>query len=88
LPNHPPEVITLADWRISAEETLSIQLWRPSGLAAISRTLAPSTVKIVWPSTPTELYVNQWPDAAAVAASVFAESATRLSQLRARNRYL
>jgi hypothetical protein len=57
-------------------------------LAAVSRTLGPSTVKVIWPHQASEFYLQHFPAGAAYAAQTFAEASTELARIKARTRYL
>jgi hypothetical protein len=62
------DITQLAHWRISTTDELSIQLVSPTGLSAISRTLKPSLVRVVWPAAPSQFYLQHFPTAAVYAA--------------------
>jgi hypothetical protein len=77
------DVTPLSRWRIDAAEQLAIELIRPSGLNALSRTVNPSIVRIVWPTTPTEFQPQHFANAAAIACQVFASASIELTRLQA-----
>jgi hypothetical protein len=81
------DVTVLSDWRINADDELSIQLIRHTGLAAISRTLNPSLIRVVWPAKATEIYTQHFPARAATACQVFAGASTKLTQLKAQLKF-
>ena len=72
------KVTELASGQITAVDSIVVEL--------IAADETPAVVIIRWPDKPTVLHPRRFTDTAAGIARLFAEAATRLSQIRARGR--
>jgi hypothetical protein len=72
------KVTELASGQITAVDSIVVEL--------IEADETPAVVIIRWPDKPTVLHPRRFTDTAAGIARLFAEAATRLSQIRARGR--
>jgi len=73
---------------LNGGDEITIDLIRPNGLAAISRTVTPSKVRITWPLQATVINAREFSEIAAVVARLFAGASTELPAIRDRTRYL
>jgi hypothetical protein len=62
--NH--DIAQLAHGQLTVNDELEVHLIRPADLAAISRTVRPSVVRIIWPLQPTICAPREFPEVAAV----------------------
>ena len=69
------EATELAHGQINGHDSITVQLIRPADM--------PAAVRIMWPLQATVVSPRQFPEVAATIARLFAEAATRLSQIKA-----
>jgi hypothetical protein len=69
------KVTELASSRLTATETITVEL--------IKANETPAVVIIRWPSKPSVIHPHRFPDTAAALAKLFAEAAIRLAGIQA-----